>query len=217
AIKSKVMRGMAVPSALLISPLLYSRSAEFKRHPYDPEAAKKLLAEAGYPNGFEVTLDCPNDRYVNDEAICRAVAQMLARINVRIRLNSMPKARYFEKAGPTRKYDSSFNLIGWTASSLDGWNILHNVAGCRDAEGKGAQFNFGGYCNPEVDALADKILTEVDLAKRDDLLTQAFRIIHADVGLIPLHQQALAWGVRRNIPIAQRADGRIFLYWVRKD
>ncbi|MGE5510027.1 MAG: ABC transporter substrate-binding protein, partial [Bacteroidota bacterium] len=215
--KSKVMRGMAVPSALLISPLLYSRSAEFKRHPYDPEAAKKLMAEAGYPNGFEVTLDCPNDRYVNDEAICRAVAQMLARINVRIRLNSMPKARYFEKAGPTRKYDSSFNLLGWAASSLDAWNILHNVIGCRDSNGKGAQFNFGGYCNPRIDELAGKILVETNVAKRDDLIAEAFRIAHDEVGLVPLHQQALAWGVRRNISIAQRADNRIFLYWVRKD
>ena len=118
-IKTKVMRGMSVPSALLISPLLYARAGEFKRHPYDVEAAKKLLAEAGYPQGFEVAMDCPNDRYVNDEAICQAVTAMLARIGVKVTLNAMPKAKYFEKAGPTKKYDSSFNMLGWTPGSGD--------------------------------------------------------------------------------------------------
>ncbi len=104
AIKTKVMRGMSTPSALLISPLLYSRAHEFKRHPYDVEAAKKLMAEAGYPDGFELTMDCPNDRYVNDEAICQAIVAMLARINVKVNLLAQPKAKYFEKAGPAAKY-----------------------------------------------------------------------------------------------------------------
>src|SRR5713226_7425056 len=81
AIKSRVMRGLAAPSALMISPLLFSRAAEFKRWPYDPEAAKKLLADAGYASDLEVTMDCPNDRYVNDEAICQAVVAMLAHVS----------------------------------------------------------------------------------------------------------------------------------------
>src|SRR5207245_4827737 len=84
AIKSRVMRGLATPSALMISRLLFSRAGEFKRWPYDPPAAKKLLAEAGYPDGFEVTMDCPNDRYVNDEAICQAVVAMLTPVGVKI-------------------------------------------------------------------------------------------------------------------------------------
>ncbi|MET0605574.1 MAG: ABC transporter substrate-binding protein, partial [Beijerinckiaceae bacterium] len=130
AIKTRVMRGMSEPSALLISPLLYSRAAEFKRHPYDVEASKKLLTEAGYPNGFEVEMDCPNDRYVNDEAICQAVAAMLARVNVKVKLNATGKAIYFDKAGPTKKYDSSFNLLGWTPGSFDSWNVITNLAGC---------------------------------------------------------------------------------------
>jgi peptide/nickel transport system substrate-binding protein len=83
AIKSKVMRGMSVPSAIMISPLLFSRGGEFKRHPYDVEAAKKLMEEAGYKDGFELRVDCPNDRYVNDEAICQATVAMLSRINVK--------------------------------------------------------------------------------------------------------------------------------------
>ncbi len=217
AIKTKVMRGMSSPSALLISPLLFSRSAEFKRHPYDVEAAKKLMAEAGYPDGFEVTMDCPNDRYVNDEAICQAVVAMLSRINVKVNLLAQPKAKYFEKAGPTKKYDSSFNLLGWTPGSFDSWNVIANLASCRDADGNGSQFNYGGYCNPKVDELAKKLLVENDVAKRDDLIAQAFRIIHDEVGLIPLHQQSLAWGISKKIKIAQRADNQILFYWVQKE
>ena len=214
AIKTRIMRGNAVPSALLIYPPLFSRSAEFKRHPYDPAASKKLLADAGYPDGFSLEMDCPNDRYVNDEAICQAVVAMLARVGIKAKLNAMPKAAYFKKAGGP-SYDSSFNLLGWTASSLDSLNILRSIAGCRDATGKGAAFNYGGYCNPVVDELADSIATENDIKKRDDLIAKAFRIIHDDVGLIPLHQQALNWGVSKKVSMVQRADNRILFYWVR--
>jgi peptide/nickel transport system substrate-binding protein len=217
AIKTKVMRGMSEPSALLLSPILFSRAAEFKRWPYDPDAAKKLLAEAGYPNGFELQMDCPNDRYVNDEAICQAAAVMLARIGVKVSLNAMPKAKFFEKAGPTAKYDSSFNLLGWTPGSFDSWNILENITHCRDASGKGGQFNYGGYCNPKVDELADKILVETDTTKRDDMIAQAFRIVHEEVGIIPVHQQALVWGVSKKVKMVQRADNQILLYWVQKE
>ncbi len=214
AIKARIMRGQAVPSALLIYPALFSRSAEFKRHPYDPAVAKKLLAEAGYPDGFSLEMDCPNDRYVNDEAICQAVVTMLTRIGVKAKLNAMPMGHFAKKAGGP-KYDSSFNLIGWTASSLDSLNILRSIAGCRDATGKGASFNFGGYCNPVVDELAAAITTENDTAKRDDLIAKAFRIIHEEVGLIPLHQQTLNWGVSKKVSMVQRADNRILFYWVR--
>lgn len=224
AIKSKVMRNMATPSALLISPLLYARAGEFKRHAYDPDAAKKLLADAGYPNGFEVTMDCPNDRYVNDEGICQAVTAMLARIGVKATLNSMPKAKYFEKAGPTqgKPYDSSFNLLGWTPGSSDSWNVITSLAGCRDANAKGknfpgAIFNYGGYCNDKVDELAKQILVETDIAKRDELIAQAYRIIHEEVGLIPMHQQSLVWGASRKMEIPQRADNQILFYTFRKN
>jgi peptide/nickel transport system substrate-binding protein len=215
AIHSKVMRGMSTNSALLISPLLFSRAGEFKRWPYDTAAAKKLLAEAGYPNGFEVTLDCPNDRYVNDEGICQAVAQMLSRIDIKVKLNAMPKAKFFQKAGQTDKYDSSFNLLGWTPGSFDSWNVIANIMGCRDANGKGGLFNYGGYCNQKVEELAQKILVETDTAKRDDMIAQAFRINHDEVGVLPLHQQALAWGVSKKVNIVQRADNQILFYWAK--
>jgi peptide/nickel transport system substrate-binding protein len=215
AIRTKVMRGMAAPTPLMISPLLFSGAEAFKRWPYDVAAARQLMAEAGYPEGFELTMDCPNDRYVNDEEICQAVTGMLGRIGVKVSLNAMPKAQYFGKVSPP-KYDSSFNLLGWTPGSLDSWNVLTNLVICRDDKGKGGTFNFGGYCNPRIDELARRILVEQDTAKRDAMIGEAFRILHDDAGMIPLHQQALAWGVRRDMQVTQRADGHIRFAWLRK-
>ncbi len=223
AIKSKVMRGSSRPSALLIAPEFYARSGEFKRYPYDVDAAKKLLTEAGYPDGFELQMDCPNDRYVNDEAICQAVTSMLARINVKVKLNAQPKAKFFEKCGPTQgnPYDCSFSLLGWTPGSGDSWNVIASHATCRDAKGVGkvspaAVSSYGGYCNPKVDDLSVKILTETDLKKRDDMITEAYRIMTDEVSHIPLHQQALAWGVSKKVDIVQRADNQILFYWATK-
>ena len=179
--------------------------------------AKKLLAEAGYPDGFEVEMDCPNDRYVNDEAICQAVTQMLSRIDIKVKLNAMPKAKYFQKAGPTDKYDSSFNLLGWTPGSFDSWNVIENIIGCRDANGKGGPFNYGGYCNPKMPELNKKILVETDTTKRDEMIAEAFRINHEEAGVIPLHQQSLAWGVSKKVKIVQRADNQILFYWVKME
>ena len=215
AIHTKVMRGMSANSAILISPLLFARAAEFKRWPYDVAAAKKLLAEAGYPNGFEVEMDCPNDRYVNDEAICQAVVQMQARIGIKVKLNAMPKSKYFEKAGQTSKFNSSFSLLGWTPGSFDSWNVIANILGCRDADGKGGLFNYGGYCNPKITELNKAILVETDAKKRDAMIAEAYRINHEEAGVIPLHQQALVWGVSDKVEIVQRADNQILFYWAK--
>lgn len=216
AIKSKVMRGQSSPSALLISPLLFSRGDEIKRHPYDLPAARRLMADAGYGQGFEIRLDCPNDRYVNDDEICSAIAAMLARIDIKVVVNAQPKARFFDFAGSSGKYDSSFNMLGWTPGSFDSHNVLTNVVGCRDADGRGGLFNYGGYCNRQVEVLAAAIAVEIDRQKRDEMILQAFKIVHEDAGIIPLHQQALAWGVSRSVEIHQRADNQILFYWARK-
>ena len=215
AIHTKIMRGLSANSAILISPLLFARAGEFKRWPYDVAAAKKLLTEAGYPSGFEVGMDCPNDRYVNDEAICQAVAQMQARVGIKVKLNAMPKSQYFEKAGVSQKFNSSFNLLGWTPGSFDSWNVIANIIGCRDADGKGGLFNYGGYCNRDIDELNKKILVETDIAKRDAMIAQAYRINHEEAGVIPLHQQALVWGVSNKVDIVQRADNQILFYWAK--
>jgi len=216
-IKKKVMRDLATPAALMISPFLYSRSGEFERMPYDPDAAKALLVEAGYADGFSVGMDCPNDRYVNDEAICQAVAAMLARIGVKVDLNAQPKAKYFAKVLASGGYDTSFYLLGWTPGSFDSWNILANLEGCRDEAGKGGAFNLGGYCNPKVDELTAQILSENDPAKRDALIAEAYTLTKADVSHIPLHQQGLAWGVSDKVNLAQRADNQFLFRFVSKN
>ncbi len=213
AIRKRVMRDLATPVPLLIANELFSGADDFKRWPFDTEAAKKLLADAGYPDGFSVGMDCPNDRYVNDEAICQAVVSMLAKIGVKINLNAQPKSKYFAKVLAPGGYDTDFFLLGWTPGSFDSWNVITNLAGCRDETGKGGPFNLGGYCNKDIDALAAKIVEETDTAKRDAMITEAYTIMTNETSHIPLHQQSLAWGKRKNIDIVQRPDNQVLYYW----
>jgi len=209
-IKKKIMRGLSEPSTLMISPKLFPEGKNIQRYPYDPSAAKKLLAEAGYPNGFELCMDCPNNRYVKDEQIGQAVVSMLAKIGVKITLKAQPKAQYFKKI---LAYDTDFFLIGWTPMSFDSHNVLYNLITTRDDSGRG-KFNLGGYSNPEIDALTDKILSETDIPARNKMIKEAYDILHQDVGYIPLHQQSLAWGVKDTIDLVQRADNQLLLYYV---
>jgi peptide/nickel transport system substrate-binding protein len=216
-IKARVMRGLSTPSALMIAPQLFSLSKDFTRPKFDPDGAKKLLAEAGYPDGFEVTMDCPNDRYVNDAAICQAVVGMLARIGVKINLLAQPKAQYFAKVLKPGGYQTSFYMLGWTPGTMDAHNVLHDIMGCRDdAKSNRGEANLGGYCNKKMDEVADKVLLETDNAKRDVLIKEAFQIEAKDFGYIPLHQQALAWGVSKKVKLTQRADNQVLLYWATK-
>ncbi|GAA0784401.1 ABC transporter substrate-binding protein [Roseibium denhamense] len=217
AIKQKVMRGLSTPSAIMISPFLFSKGGEFERYPYDVDAAKALMAEAGYPNGFSVGMDCPNDRYVNDEAICQAVAAMLARIGVKVDLNAQPKAKYFAKILASGGYDTSFYLLGWTPGSFDSWNVLDNLMNCRDESGAGSPFNNGGFCDAKIDELTDQILVENDPVKRDELIAEAYTISHDNAYYIPLHQQGLAWGVADNVELVQRADNAFHFRFVTKN
>ncbi len=214
AIKDKVMRGLSEPSALMISPFLFAHADQFERPAYDPDKAKELLTEAGYPDGFEVGMDCPNDRYVNDEAICQAIVAMLARIGVKVDLLAQPKAQYFAKVLASGGYDTSFYLLGWTPSSFDSWNVLANIENCRDEKGAGSPFNLGGYCNEEVDELTKQILVETDEDKRNDLILKTFKITTGEVSHIPLHQQGLAWGKSDKVDLVQRADNQFMLYHV---
>ncbi|UFZ06936.1 ABC transporter substrate-binding protein [Bradyrhizobium ontarionense] len=217
-IKTRVMRGLSTPSALMVAPQLYALSKDFTRPKYDPDAAKKLLTEAGYPDGFEVTMDCPNDRYVNDAAICQAVVGMLARIGVKVNLNAQPKAQYFAKVLKPGGYNTSFFLLGWTPSSMDSHNVMHDIMGCRDdaKDATRGEANLGNYCNKEFDALTDKVLVETDTAKRDQLIKQAYEIGIKDYGYIPLHQQAVAWGVSKKVKIPLRADNAVLLFLATK-
>lgn len=207
AIKQKVMRGAATPSGLMVAPQINGHNPALNEpYAFDPEKSKQLLAEAGYSNGFEVTMDCPNNRYVNDERICQGVASMLAKVGVKVDVLAQPKSKYFAKVLAQNGYDTSFYLLGWTPGSIDSHNVLQNLLACQNAESKAGQFNLGGYCNPEVDKLADQISGETDEAKRQSLIDQAFSIHKEDVGHLPIHQQPLSWGVREGVSVAQRAD-----------
>lgn len=216
AIRSRIMRGFSRPSPLMIAPQLFRLAGDFKNPPYDPDAAKKLLADAGYPDGFELGFDCPNDRYVNDAQICQAVVGMLSRIGVKVSLNAQPMAKYAAKVGRTNGFKTSMYLLGWTPPTLDSHNILFQLHGCIAPGSPRGDTNNGGYCNKEVDALTDKILVEPDPATRDKLIKQAFEITTREFAYLPLHQQSMSWGVALNLEVPQRADNSVMLYWAHK-
>ena len=216
-IKTRVMRNTSRPSTLMIAPELFQLSAEFVRPSFDPERSKRLLGEAGYPNGFEVGMDCPNDRYVNDADICQSVVGMLARVGVRVSLMAQPKQHFFAKVLKPGGFKTSFYLFGWVPTTLDANSVLYDLMGCRDNPSSSrGEANLGGYCNKKVDELTDRMRLELDEKERDQLAKQAFQIVLDDYGYIPLHQQPLAWGVSKSVKLIPRADNQVLLYWAQK-
>ncbi len=213
AIQSRVMRGQARVTNQIFGPGVNGFLEENDQRPrVDLEAARRLLIDAGYPNGFGVTLDCPNDRYVNDEAICTAIVSMLARVGIRVNLAAQTRARYFAEVNPPR-YNTSFYLLGWTPNTYDAHNALYNLAGTRD--GVRGVFNNGGYSNPRFDELLNRIAVETDAARRQQLITEASRLLQEDVAYIPLHQQQVVWAARNTIQLQQQADNGFPLRYVR--
>jgi peptide/nickel transport system substrate-binding protein len=212
AIQTRIMRGQSHPTGLLYGPGVNGYTPESDvSWPYDPEHAKKLLADAGYPNGFGVTLDCPNDRYVNDEALCQAVTAMLARIGIKVTLNAQTRLKYFaEISNPG--YHTSFYMLGWTPSTYDAHNSLYNLAGSRN--GTRGVFNDGGYSNAKFDALLDQIAVETDHAKRQSEILDASKILHDDAAFLPLHQQVVVWAARNNVDLQQLSDDTFPLRFV---
>ena len=164
-IKTKLMRGQAYPTGgITPSPLgAYNDPEIEKRLPYDLDAAKKLMADAGWADGFEVTLDCPNNRYINDEEICQTLAAMWAKLNVKIRVNGMPRSTYFPKV---QKYDTSMYMLGWGGAITDAETTLTPVLRSRGEGGVGA-WNFGGYVDAKFDELAAASSKEADPKKRE--------------------------------------------------
>jgi len=211
AINKTVMRGAVIPTGAMITPGVSGwHDSMLERLPYDVEAAKKLLADAGYPQGFELTMHCPNDRYVNDSRVCQAVAANLSRIGVKVNLQAETKGTYFPRV---RRRDASFFLLGWLPVTYDAHNVLTTVIACVDGKGAG-QVNLGSYCNPKVDALTQKIQTEIDTDKRNAMIREALAMHAEDVGHIPLYQQTLSWGVSKKVTLAQRADNFMQFKWM---
>ena len=211
-IRTKVMNGQATPTGAVVpSPLGDFNDPDVeKRLPYDLEAAKKLMAEAGYADGFEVTLDCPNNRYINDERICVALAGMWARLKVKVHVNAMPKATYFPK---TEKLDTSMYMLGWGGSITDAETTFTPIYRNR-AEGGVGFYNRGNYKDDELDALAAAQSKEVDPAKRKALIKQVFLRHNAQVHHIPLHRQFIPWAARAGVNVVHRADNWFELQWV---
>jgi peptide/nickel transport system substrate-binding protein len=202
-IRRGVMRGASTPAATLIGPGIAGFDTAFnQRLAFDPDNARRLLGEAGYPNGFEVTLNCPNDRYVNDSEICQAVAANLARIGVKVTVAAETKGTYFPRV---LKRDTSFYMLAWTPATYDAHNTLNALVRCVDDKG-GGQFNLGNYCNPQVDDRIQRIQAETEPLARNALIREALQLVAADVGYLPLHQQALAWGVSNKVELVQLAD-----------
>jgi len=177
--------------------------------PADPEAAKALLSEAGFGEGFEVGFDCPSSRYVNDEEICQAITAMWARIGVDAQLTSQTPSRHFEKvlAG-----GADIFMVGWaTLPMLDSYSVLSALLHTK-GDRMGA-WNPGGYSNPELDALTAKVAVELDAEKRNAMMSEALKIARDEVAMIPLHQQPLAWAVRDGVNIPITADNKPRLWY----
>jgi peptide/nickel transport system substrate-binding protein len=204
AIASRVMLGLGHPTWEMWGPGINGYDAALDVRPKtDPAKAKQLLAEAGYPEGFRIGLDCPNDRYVMDEQICTAMVSMLARVGIKVDLNAQTKTKFFTKIN-SPKYDTDFYLLGWTPSTYDAHNVLYTLLGTRN--GKRGEVNDGGYSNPALDELTEKIGVETDQAKRAEMIHQSIGILQADLPTIPLHQQVIVWAAKKNVELAQPAD-----------
>ena len=214
AIRTQVMRGQSAPTGSMVPARVSSPAAHEPRLlPYDPERARKLLAEAGYPKGFETQLLCPNNRYVNDERICTALAAMFAKVGVKVDLVLLPRAQFFQKVDHT---DFALHLYGWGGAPTDPALVLGPVLHSFDGKGKG-DFNSGKFRDAELDALIDAAAVEMDPAKRAALMEQALQRARSNVYTIPLHRQVIPWAVRKGVTVFHRPDNYIEMTWVKID
>jgi peptide/nickel transport system substrate-binding protein len=209
ALVERVMEGAAVPTGQLLPQGFFGYAPGIKLEGYDPDGAKKLLAEAGYPDGFGITLHAPNNRYVNDEQVAQAVAQMLSRIGIQTKVDAMPSAVFFSRGS---KLEFSFLLVGWGAETMEASSPLKALLATFDKEkGTGAS-NRGRYSNAKMDAVLEQALSTVDDGRREKLLQQATDLAVGDLGIIPLYHQHNLWATRKGIVYEPRADERTLAY-----
>ncbi len=205
----KVLRGQAVPTGAFLSPLVDGSPPELdKRLPYDPARARLLLGEAGYPNGFAITLDCVNVAW--RENVCQAVAAMLTQVGIRTTLRSSPSNQFFPKL---TQGTASFVEYGWTASP-DAWNSLNGLFRTYDKSGLGT-FNAGRYSNPKLDELIDAVRTEADLTRRRAMVSTVLRLVGEDLPYVPLYRRTLTWAMVKRVQVVQWPNDTMELRWVR--
>jgi len=213
AIRAKVMRGMAAPTGELVPQGVEGYDPALReRLPYDPSASRKLLAEAGYAEGFPVTLDCPNDRYINDEALCQALVPMLARVGVHVTLNAQTKSKWFDKILKKSNNNTSFFLLGWGTVALDASMTFLPLV-LMKGEGAGT-FNAGRYSNPSVEELMAQARVEMNPERRRKLISEAIRTHKEDVGHIPLYEPMVLWGARDGVQVHLDPRDQVFLRFV---
>ena len=205
-LKTKLMNGQSYPTGgLTPSPLGSYNDPEIeKRLPYDLAAARKLMADAGYADGFEVTLDCPNNRYVNDEEICQNVVAMWARIGVKTKLVAESMATFIQKV---QNFDTSLYLLGWGVATYDAQYSLQSLIRTRTT-GADGNFNFSKASDPTVDKLVDAMKTEVDVTKRNAMIREALIRTRDEMLIIPLHHQVRPWAMKPGVTTVHRSDDR---------
>nr|WP_210730586.1 ABC transporter substrate-binding protein [Roseibacterium persicicum] len=191
AIQQVVMRGQSAPAGVISPPPVNGWTAELDAYPaYDVEAARALMAEAGYADGFSIQLDCPNDRYVNDEAICQAAVGMLAQIGITANLSALPRAQHFPLIA---NLETDFYLLGWGVPTYDAEYIFNFLYHSR-TEGRGS-WNGTRYLNPEMDAMIESLTSNTDLAARNQTIAELFAMAEEELIYIPIHNQVLNWGI----------------------
>jgi peptide/nickel transport system substrate-binding protein len=210
--KNKLMSGQSYPTGgNTPSPKAYFNDPKIEaRFPYDLNEAKRLMTEAGYPNGFETQLDCPNNRYIQDEEICVALAGMWEKIGVKVKVSAQPRVTYFPKL---EKFEASMYMLGWGGSVTDAETTLTPVMRNLGAGGIGS-YNYGRSTNAKFDDLAARSSVEGDPAKRKELVLAALTEWKEQVHTIPLHRQVIPWAARSNVNVVHRADNYLIWEWV---
>jgi len=213
-IVSRVMEGVAIKAGQLLPDGFFGVSPNLKPEPYDPKGAKKLLADAGYPNGFKMKVHGPNDRYINDAKILEAVAQMFSRVGIETSVETMTKSVFFKRAsrgGPNKTPEFSLVLVGWGSGTGEASSPLKSLLATYDpSKGWGAS-NRGRHSNPEMDKVLAEALATVDDTKRAALLAKATDIgVGQDQGIIPLHYQVNTWAAKKGLKYIPRTDERTY-------
>lgn len=212
AIRQVIMRGSAQPVSQLVSPAMRGYSVSQAARPaYDPDGAKALLAEAGYPDGFSFGLKCPNDRYLNDEAVCQAVTGMLAQVGIRAELDAMAVQLYWPEL---RADNFDMYLLGWSPGTFDHEHPVRFLVSTPNPEKRLGSWNFGGFSNARVDELLPQIQSEIDEARRQAMIDEVVSIYQTEHAYVPLYVQPLIWGMKNNIQLTQRPDNFVILRWV---